>query len=341
MSQKDQNAAYILQLFKMQTLSQLRASYHNFANLNTFEQAPIALYEPVNYIMNLGGKQIRPLLTLLATQMFKEDIAPALPAAFVAELFHNFSLVHDDIMDVAPLRRGKQTVHEKYDVNTGILSGDVMLIHCYNKLIKSYDGALAIQLVDIFNKVAIEVCEGQQYDINFETQDTVTISEYIDMIEKKTAALLGGALQMGAVIGGASSEDALLLDDFGRKIGIAFQLQDDILDTFGDPEKFGKKVGGDILQNKKTYLVARSFEKADMHTEQALKSLFNQTDILEADKIDKVRTIFEGLDIQNEATQLLNDYYRQAMVSLEKVNVASDRKILLKSISDELMQREK
>ena len=325
----------------MQTLSQLRESFHSYADLNKFEEPPLALYEPVNYIMNLGGKKIRPLLTLLAAQIFGEDTTSALPAAYVAELFHNFSLVHDDIMDEAPLRRGKQTVHEKYDINTGILSGDVMLIHCYNKLIKSYQGEMAIQLVDIFNKVAIEVCEGQQYDINFETQDTVTISEYIDMIEKKTAALLGGALQMGAVIGGASKEDALLLDTFGRKIGIAFQLQDDILDTFGDPEKFGKKVGGDILQNKKTYLVARSFEKADATTANSLQSIFNDTEILENDKINRVRSIFQKLDIQNEATQLMDEYYDQAILALAKVNVLPDRKILLKKISDDLMQREK
>lgn len=326
----------------MQTLSQLRESYQKHADLNVFNQQPSGLYEPVNYIMNLGGKQIRPLLTLLGTQIFKEEnIKDALNAAYVVELFHNFSLVHDDIMDEAPLRRGKPAVHEKYNINTGILSGDVMLIHCYNKLIKAYDGALAIKLIDIFNKVAIEVCEGQQYDINFETQNNVTISEYIDMIEKKTAALLGGALQMGAIIGGATESDALLLDAFGRKIGIAFQLQDDILDTFGDPEKFGKKVGGDILQNKKTYLVARSFEKADAQTAQNLTSIFKNTDIAEMDKINSVRSIFQQLDIQNEATQLMDDYYQQAMISLDKVGVVSDRKILLKKVSDDLMQREK
>lgn len=325
----------------MQTLSQLRESYRKYADLNTFRNQPIELYEPVNYIMNLGGKRIRPLLALLGAQIFSDDTDVALPAAYVAELFHNFSLVHDDIMDEAPLRRGQPAVHKKYDINTGILSGDVMLIHCYNKLIQSYEGAVALQLIDIFNKVAIEVCEGQQYDINFETHDTVTIPAYIDMIEKKTAALLGGALKMGAVIVGASEADALLLDDFGRKIGIAFQLQDDILDTFGDPEKFGKKVGGDILQNKKTYLVARSFEKADTQTAQNLQSLFNDTDILEAEKINSVRSIFQKLDIQKEATQLMDDYYQQAMVSLEKVQVPSDRKILLKKISDDLMQREK
>ncbi len=325
----------------MQTLSQLRESYRKYADLNTFRNQPIELYEPVNYIMNLGGKRIRPLLALLGAQIFSDDTDVALPAAYVAELFHNFSLVHDDIMDEAPLRRGQPAVHKKYDINTGILSGDVMLIHCYNKLIQSYEGAVALQLIDIFNKVAIEVCEGQQYDINFETHDTVTIPSYIDMIEKKTAALLGGALKMGAVIVGASEADALLLDDFGRKIGIAFQLQDDILDTFGDPEKFGKKVGGDILQNKKTYLVARSFEKADTQTAQNLQSLFNDTDILEAEKINSVRSIFQKLDIQKEATQLMDDYYQQAMVSLEKVQVPSDRKILLKKISDDLMQREK
>ena len=325
----------------MQTLSQLRELYKNYADLNTFEDSPKALYEPVNYIMNLGGKRIRPLLTLLATQIFKDEVQSALPAAYVAELFHNFSLVHDDIMDEAPLRRGKATVHKKYDINTGILSGDVMLIHCYNKLVSSYKGTLATQLIEIFNKVAIEVCEGQQYDINFETQNTVTISEYIDMIEKKTAALLGGALKMGAIIGEASDDDALLLDTFGRKIGIAFQLQDDILDTFGDPEKFGKKVGGDILQNKKTYLVARSFEKADVKTAQHLQSIFDETEILETDKINNVRAIFQKLDIQNEATQLMDDYYQQAMIALDQVKVLGDRKIMLKKISDDLMQREK
>lgn len=325
----------------MQTLSQLKDSFTSFSNINSFENEPKELYVPVNYIMNLGGKKIRPLLTLLAAQLFSDDTDPALPAAFVVELFHNFSLVHDDIMDDAPLRRGKETVHEKYDVNTGILSGDVMLILCFDKLVKAYKPAIAIKMLEIFNKVAIEVCEGQQYDINFETQEKVSIDAYIDMIEKKTAALLGCALKMGAIIGGSTQEDADLLDDFGRKIGIAFQLQDDILDTFGDPKKFGKKVGGDIVQNKKTYLVARSMEKADSMTAQNLQSLMCESALQEAEKIDQVKSIFVKLDIQNEATALMNDYYQQAMESLDKVSVPSARKTSLKQISEALLQREK
>ena len=231
-------------------------SYYQEKMANHFSQIvankePKNLYEPISYILSLGGKRMRPVLTLMAAEVFNVDCEQAIPAATAVEVFHNFSLIHDDIMDDAPLRRGHQTVHEKWDLNTGILSGDAMLILAY-QYFETYEATVFQQLAKLFSKTALEVCEGQQYDVDFEVRDDVTIPEYLKMIEYKTAVLVGAAMKMGAIVAKTSDENANLIYDFGLNLGIAFQLQDDYLDAFGDPETFGKQVGGDIIENKCT-----------------------------------------------------------------------------------------
>ena len=227
-----------------------------FSNIH-IEKHPKSLYEPIDYILSLGGKRIRPVLTLMAADIFDGDHKKAISAAKAVEMFHNFSLVHDDIMDDAPLRRGNETVHEKWNLNTGILSGDAMLILAY-QYFENYEPKIFQALAKLFSKTALEVCEGQQYDVDFETRDDVTIPEYLKMIEYKTAVLLGAAMKMGAIVAETSEENADLIYNFGLNLGIAFQLQDDYLDAFGNPETFGKQVGGDIIENKKTYLYLKA-----------------------------------------------------------------------------------
>ena len=234
---------------------------------------PKNLYQPIEYILNLGGKRLRPVLTLMTADCFEGNVNNALDAALAVEVFHNFSLIHDDIMDAAPLRRGHQTVHEKWDLNTGILSGDAMLIMAY-QLFENYPPDVFQKLAILFSKTALEVCEGQQYDIDFETRDTVSISEYLKMIEYKTAVLVGAAMKMGAIIANASVEDQDRSYEFGKNLGIAFQLQDDYLDVFGDPDTFGKQVGGDIIENKKTFLYLKALEFSSESDQQKLKDLF-------------------------------------------------------------------
>jgi len=228
----------------------------HFESLN-YQKEPSNLYEPIRYILSLGGKRLRPVLTLMATEVFDVDCQKALAAATAVEVFHNFSLIHDDIMDDAPLRRGNETVHEKWNINTGILSGDAMLILAY-QYFEAYEPKIFQELAKLFSKTALEVCEGQQYDVDFETRDDVTIPEYLKMIEFKTAVLVGAAMKMGAIVAETTEENKKLIYDFGLNLGLAFQLQDDYLDAFGNPETFGKQVGGDIIENKKTYLYLKA-----------------------------------------------------------------------------------
>jgi len=279
-------------------------------------------------------------LLLMAAQMFDDKVEKALPAAFSVELFHNFSLVHDDIMDEAPIRRGKTAVHQKYGLNSGILSGDVMLIYVYDYLQKLDADLPRMEILGIFNKLAIEVCEGQQYDVDFETRDDVKIEEYLKMIELKTAVLLAGALKIGCLIGGGSSEDATHLYEFGRNIGLAFQLQDDILDTFGDPEKFGKKVGGDIVQNKKTFLFLKALELADIQTQSTLQSLYFGKNTTEEVKINKVKFIFNELNVRGLSEEIKEMYLEKAFEHLDAVAVPEQRKSDLRILSNQLMGRE-
>ena len=314
--------------------------FDKYLSENAFHQAPQELYEPVNYILNLGGKRLRPLLVLMGTDLFDAPIEKALPAAFAVEVFHNFTLLHDDIMDEAPLRRGKPTVHARYGVNTGILSGDVMLILAYQYLSQIESPDVRLKLMPIFNKMAIEVCEGQQYDMNFERRNDVTIEAYIQMIALKTAVLIAAAFQMGALIGGASEEDSLKLYTFGRNLGIAFQIQDDILDTFGDPEKFGKKVGGDIVQNKKTYLVLKTYQLANEAQHADLQHLMNTPTENENEKIAAVKSIFQAVNVRGHAETLMYDFLKKSFDALESIPLSSARKNSLKDWANDLMIRQ-
>jgi geranylgeranyl diphosphate synthase type II len=323
----------------MNQLTQLQTYYQAYAKQHPFNKEPKGLYEPVDYILSIGGKQLRPLMLLMTCKLFSDDLEKALPAAYAIEIFHNFSLVHDDIMDAAPLRRGKPTVHHKWNTNTGILSGDVMLVYAYEYL-RKVDNSILSDVLGIFNKVAIGVCEGQQYDVDFETMDTVTIPEYIKMIELKTSVLVAGAMQIGALIGGASEHDAYHLGEFGRNIGIAFQLQDDILDTYGDPEKFGKKVGGDIAQNKKTFLVLKSLELADEKTAAILNTLLSTQPENEAQKIKAVTAIFDRLDIRTHANAKKEAYRDLAYQHLKSVQIAETAKQPLYDFAQFLVQRD-
>jgi len=323
----------------MYTVPSLKKAYLDYLHENPFTQTPKALFEPVDYIMQLGGKRLRPILVLMAYNLYKKEIQPALPIAQAVEIFHNFSLVHDDIMDEAPLRRGQPTVHHKYDINTGILSGDVMLIYAYKYLLKIEEQRLIPAIIKVFTEVAEAVCVGQQYDMDFETSDTVTIPEYLKMIENKTALLLVGALKMGAILADADEQDVYHLGEFGRNIGIAFQLQDDILDTFGDPEKFGKRVGGDIVQNKKTFLVLKTIEEANPIDKNKLLTLMQTYPKDEEKKIKEVRAIFKRNNIQQLADVIKKTYQDKAMLHLEKVQLESVRKRHLKSLADQLLSR--
>lgn len=323
----------------MQTLSQIQEQFQRYLSENQFQNPPFELYDPVNYILSIGGKRLRPAVLLMSYNLFKDDIAKALPAAFAIEIFHNFTLLHDDIMDEAPLRRGHPTVHHKYDLNTGILSGDVMMIYAYHYLAQIEDKTKVSELLTVFNKVGIEVCEGQQYDMNFEKRDDVKIEEYVKMIRRKTAVLLGGAMKIGAIIAGASTEDAQHIYDFGEKVGIAFQLQDDLLDTYGDPEKFGKKVGGDIIQNKKTFLLLKALELANPTQKEELSRLLQTTNMEESEKVEKVVQIYNDLNIKSLSGLKKEEYQKEAFEHLEAVSIDEHRKSVLKKLAEQLLER--
>ncbi|MBL7813714.1 MAG: polyprenyl synthetase family protein [Saprospiraceae bacterium] len=326
----------------MRSIDNYQTLFQAFLTENSFNQMPQELYEPVNYILSIGGKRLRPLLALMGCELFSDKIERALPIAMAVEVFHNFTLLHDDIMDAAPLRRGQPTVHTKYNINTGILSGDVMLIWAYRFLMNTEGGdAMTIRLLDIFNKMATEVCEGQQMDMNFETRSDVTIEEYICMIEFKTSVLIAAAFQMGALVGGGTEGDAQHLYEFGRNIGIAFQIQDDILDSFGDPLKFGKKVGGDIIQNKKTLLVLKALELADEVQKTDLQKLMSETPTDEATKIEAVKSLFEATGARRFAELEMENYLKIAFQHLSAPPLSTDKKNYMHQFANELMMREK
>lgn len=301
---------------------------------------PKNLYEPIDYILQLSGKRIRPILTLMATDIFSGEYKKAFPAALAVEVFHNFTLVHDDIMDDAPLRRGKETVHEKWNLNTGILSGDAMLILAY-QYFENYDPKTFQKLAQLFSKTALEVCDGQQLDIDFETRNEVTIDEYINMIRLKTSVLVAAALKMGAIIADAPEKDANLLYEYGLNLGIAFQLQDDYLDTFGDPETFGKQVGGDIIENKKTYLYIKALELANTEDQQKLKFFYSQKLEENSIKIHEVQRIFERCDIPALIQKLIQEYTTSSFDSLKQMNISDESKKSLEAFGSYLMERSK
>ena len=302
------------------------------------EREPRNLYDPVNYILDLGGKRLRPVLTLMACDALGGEYRTALDAALSVEVFHNFSLVHDDIMDDAPLRRGKETVHEKWDTNTGILSGDVMLIMAY-QLFEGYNPEVFQELAKVFSKTAIEVCEGQQYDVDFETRNDVTIDEYLKMIDYKTAVLVGGAMKMGAIIAEASERDQAAIYDFGRYLVIAFQLQDDYLDAFGNPETFGKQVGGDIIENKKTYLYLKAVEKASSRDKENLENWFASQPENSDQKVVEVKQIFTNSGAKAATKEAVEMYTEKAFSLLKLLKIPNENKQLLKQFGLWLMTR--
>lgn len=300
---------------------------------------PTELYEPVRYILALGGKRLRPALVLMACDMFGGDVKAAVSPALAIEVFHNFTLVHDDIMDNAPLRRGKATVHARWGQNVGILSGDVMLVQAY-QLMMQVDDRILREVLDVFSTTAVGVCEGQQLDMDFEKRSEVGIDEYLDMIRLKTSVLLGGALKIGALVGGAVQEDAAQLYSFGEHLGIAFQLQDDILDVYGDPEKFGKQVGGDIIANKKTYLLIKALECANWGQRTELKDWLKAADFNASDKVRAVTAIYDALNIREYAEHEMNNQAKKAFSALEKIDLPEDKKRALKGFADGLLVRE-
>lgn len=304
---------------------------------STFKE-PQTLYNPIQYILNLGGKRLRPVLTLMTTDIFNSNYKQALSAALSIEVFHNFSLVHDDIMDDAPLRRGKETVHEKWDVNTGILSGDAMLIMAY-QLFENYDATTFQALAKLFSKTALEVCEGQQYDVDFETRNDVTIAEYLKMIEYKTAVLVGAAMQMGAIVANATEEDQKNIYEFGKNLGIAFQLQDDYLDAFGDPKTFGKQVGGDIIENKKTYLYIKALEFSNDSDRAELQQLFSSNPEDIATKIEVAKQYFESSGSAEATKKAIEEFTQKAFSVLKSLNISAEKKELLKAFGNSLMNR--
>ncbi|WP_299048173.1 polyprenyl synthetase family protein [uncultured Polaribacter sp.] len=299
---------------------------------------PKNLYEPIEYIIKLGGKRIRPILTLIGADIFSNEYHKAMPAALAIEVFHNFTLIHDDIMDDAPLRRGKQTVHEKWDINTGILSGDAMLILAY-QYFENYEPNVFQKLAKLFSKTALEVCDGQQLDVDFETRNDVTIDEYINMIRLKTSVLVGAALKMGAIVAETSDENANLIYDFGLNLGLAFQLQDDFLDTFGNPETFGKQVGGDIIENKKTFLYLKALEVANEDDRQKLRYYYNQKLEDNSVKIPEVTRILEQNDIPLLVKNKIQFYTEKAFDTLASMEISNNNKEGLKKFGLWLMNR--
>jgi geranylgeranyl diphosphate synthase type II len=323
----------------MKKLSDLQIIISNEVEKLTFPTYPAELYEPIKYILSLGGKRMRPALLLMACDFFGGDVNKAISPALAIEVFHNFTLMHDDIMDNAPLRRGKTTVHEKWNNNVGILSGDVMLIEGY-KLMMNVDEHLLRPILNIFNETAVGVCEGQQLDMEFETRNNVNIDEYITMIRLKTAVVLGGALKIGALIGGADEKDAVLLHVFGEQLGVAFQLQDDILDVYGDPEKFGKQVGGDIISNKKTYLLLKALELASPSQKAELKQWLSASPADAKEKVAAVTGIYNQLQVRRYAEEAMQAYTDEAFAALDAIKQSDNRKQYLRDFADGLMVRE-
>ena len=320
----------------MHDFKELVAEFGTRFGVAQFPAAPASLYEPGEYFLSIGGKRIRPILCVLGNELFSEITEDAWSLATAIELFHNFTLIHDDMMDAAALRRGMQTVHTKYGDNTALLTGDVMLIRAYEKL-QNINPAYLPKILSLFNTTAREVCEGQQLDMDFEKMPSVTLDAYIHMITLKTSVLLAASLEMGAILGGATPGNCKHLYEFGKNLGIAFQIQDDYLDAFGDPEKFGKEVGGDIRQNKKTFLLLHALEVATPDQRSKLDTLLASNG---PDKVPQVMDIFKACNVGAWAIELKEKYLQMALANLEDIAVTSTRKTALLSLANYLMQRE-
>ena len=304
-----------------------------------YPKQPADLYDPIKYILSLSGKRIRPVLVLMGAKLFgKENLQEVVPASIAIEYFHNFSLIHDDIMDRAPLRRGKATVHQKWNDNVAILSGDALLVKAYQELGKSPSAHIP-DLLSVFNKVALEVCEGQQYDMDFEKKSNVSEDDYLNMIRLKTSVLLGGALQMGAILANADQQQQQLIYDFGVNLGIAFQLQDDYLDVYGNPETFGKQVGGDILCNKKTILRIRTEQFLDEESKEEFQKLIDLDTIEDADKVSRMKNLYAKFEVDKYAEDIKSRYMELAYNKLDSIAVSEAQKAELRMLADTLMHR--
>lgn len=324
--------------FAMEVLKKYDDVLADYLKKAVSKTEPKQLYNPIKYILSLGGKRIRPALTLLVCDFFETNFKKAIPAALAVELFHNFSLIHDDIMDDAPLRRGQKTVHEKWDVNTAILSGDAMLILAY-QYFENYEPKIFRELARLFSETALQVCEGQQLDMDFETQDKVEVADYLKMIEQKTAVLVGAAMKMGAIVAKASEEDKETMYQFGKNLGIAFQLQDDYLDVFGNPETFGKQVGGDIISNKKTFLYLMAEKSGTFVQSEELAHLFSISPADPTDKIITVREIFTNSKAAEASRLEIEKFSNLAYSLLKEINISEEKKELLRQFGFDLMQR--
>lgn len=325
----------------MHQVEQYTSIFQEYLTKNPLKRPPERLYEPADYILSLGGKRLRPVFALMGAHLFGE-VEKALKVAMAVEVFHNFTLLHDDIMDEAPLRRGQPTVHKKYNTHTAILTGDVMMIQSYQYLLDYQDPVMVKNLLDVFNKMAFEVCEGQQWDMDFETRSDVSISEYIQMITYKTSVLIAASLQMGSLVTGASLTDQTHLYEFAKNFGIAFQLQDDILDTFGDEAKVGKTIGGDILQNKKTYLYLKAYELCNEQQKERLSHLyFSESDDLHArQKISEVTQIFREVHVVEYARQVIDAYRDLALSHLSACSADNDKKEVFRHLVHAYIARE-
>ncbi len=320
----------------MQSFEQLSGRFTEYFSREHFPASPPSLYAPNKYFLQLGGKRVRPVLTLLGNELFDALHPDAWPVAAAVELFHNFTLIHDDIMDKAPLRRGMPTVHTKYGENTAILAGDVMLVTAYDYLSRISISHLP-PILSLFSTMAREVCEGQQMDMDFEQQDAVTLDAYLKMIELKTSVLLAASLKMGAILGGAGQRNQDLIYSFGLKLGLAFQVQDDYLDAFGDPSRFGKQVGGDILANKKTFLLIHALETCTEAQRREMEALLSGN---APDKIERTLLLFRACGVDEWALELKNKFLDEAFSSLEDIAVVSVRKEPLRKLAQFLVQRD-
>jgi len=322
-------------MIRFNEIQELVADEFNRLHLN---DKPNELYEPINYILGMGGKRIRPVLTLMSCSLFTDNLQACIRPAIGMEMFHNFTLIHDDIMDNANMRRNKPTVHSKWNNNVGILSGDAMCIKAYDYVMSCPDLVFK-DVFRIFNRTALQVCDGQQYDMNFETRNDVTIPEYLKMIELKTAVLLAACLQIGALIGGSKSEDAELLYHYGINVGLAFQLQDDLLDVYADEKVFGKEIGKDIVSNKKTYLLLRAIEKADSNQNKSITQWLELKNFHPSEKVEAVKLIYDQLDIHSECKQMILTYFEKAESFLSKLKVDEAKKDELRTFGNKIKER--
>lgn len=320
----------------MHLFEELSQQFTEKFSTDHFPKEPFSLYEPNRYFLQLGGKKIRPVMCLMGNELFEELNKDAWNVATAIELFHNFTLIHDDIMDKAPLRRGMQTVHEKFGNSTALLAGDVMLVAAYESLSKISSKYL-YAILNLFNKTAREVCEGQQLDMEFEKDNAVRFEAYLDMINLKTSVLLAASLKMGAILGGAGERNQNLIYEFGRKLGLAFQVQDDYLDAFGDPDKFGKQTGGDIKSNKKTFLLIHTLETASSQQREQLRQLLQSND---GNKVKETLSIFKECKADEWATELKQKFFNEALEHLEDIAVLSKRKEPLQKLARFLIQRQ-